>query len=116
MLLRIVDAAAEQPFRDIPIRQGELFLLPPNTPHCPIRFADTVGVVLEQPRPEDSMDHLRWYCQECRAIVHEASFHCTDLGSQIKEGVNAFAASTELRTCKNCGALCDTVPRGVVQP
>jgi 3-hydroxyanthranilate 3,4-dioxygenase len=116
MLLRVVDASQSKPFQDIPIREGELFLLPPNTPHNPIRFADTVGIVLEQPRPEDSVDRLRWYCQDCGEIVHEASFHCTDLGTQIAEQVNAFAGSEQLRRCKKCGELCDTVPRGIVQP
>ncbi|KAF2789542.1 3-hydroxyanthranilate 3,4-dioxygenase [Melanomma pulvis-pyrius CBS 109.77] len=108
MLLKIVD---EGQFRDIHIGEGDMFLLPPNTPHNPVRFADTVGIVLEQHRPEGSIDRLRWYCQDCGEKVHEASFHCTDLGTQIKEAVNAFKADTEARTCKNCGALCDTAPR-----
>jgi len=93
-----------------------MFLLPPNTPHNPVRFADTVGIVLEQPRPADSKDTLRWYCQNCGEIVHEASFHCTDLGTQIKEAVNGFKDDEEKRKCKNCGDLAEMVPRGVVQP
>ena len=116
MLLRVVDSSAPEPFRDVSIREGELFLLPPNTPHNPIRFADTVGIVVEQPRPEGSVDKLRWYCQECRGIVHEASFHCTDPGSQIKDAVNAFVEDEALRKCGHCGTVCDTVPRGIVQP
>ena len=110
MLLKVVD---DSKHRDIPIREGEMFLLPPNTPHNPIRFANTVGIVLEQPRPADSVDTLRWYCQNCGEIVHEASFHCTDLGTQIKEAVEGDEAK---RKCKNCGEMADTVPRGVVQP
>ena len=113
MLLKVVD---EGDFRDIPIREGEMFLLPPNTPHNPVRFADTVGIVLEQPRPTESKDKLRWYCQNCGEIVNEEAFHCTDLGSQIKEAVNAFKASDEKRKCKNCGVLADLIPRNVVQP
>ena len=86
-------------------------------PHNPIRFADTVGIVLEQPRPADSVDTLRWYCQNCREVVHEASFHCTDLGSQIKEAVNAFVEDREgKRKCGKCGEVCEVVPGGVVQP
>src|SRR5450432_3031932 len=82
MLLKVVD---DNQFRDIVIHEGCMFLLPPNTPHNPVRFADTVGIVLEQPRPEDSLDRLRWYCLNCHEVVDEAAFHCTDLGTQIKE-------------------------------
>lgn len=113
MLLKVVDEGA---FRDIPIREGEMFLLPPNTPHNPVRFADTVGIVLEQPRPTESKDKLRWYCHNCGSIVNEESFHCTDLGTQIKEAVNGFKTSAEKRTCKTCGETADLVPRNVVQP
>lgn len=107
MLLKIVD---EGKFRDIFINEGEMFLLPPNVPHNPVRFANTVGIVLEQPRPEESVDRLRWYCQNCRKEVHEAAFHCTDLGTQIKDAVNKFRADNEARTCTHCGTLCNTAP------
>ena len=113
MLLKVVDDGL---FRDIPIHEGEMFLLPPNTPHNPVRFADTVGIVLEQPRPAESKDRLRWYCQNCGDIVNEDAFHCADLGTQIKEAVNAFKASDEKRRCKKCGELADLTPKGVVPP
>ena len=128
MLLRIVDTteipadhpSSEPPppaaFRDLPIREGELFLLPPNTPHNPIRFADTVGVVIEQPRPPESLDRLRWYCDSCRHVVYEDSFHCTDLGTQIKDAVHRFVADETLRRCRQCGETVEPVPKGVVQP
>ncbi|TVY55495.1 3-hydroxyanthranilate 3,4-dioxygenase, partial [Lachnellula suecica] len=87
MLLKVVDAGV---FRDIIIHEGCMFLLPPNTPHNPVRFADTVGIVLEQKRPEGSLDRLRWYCTSCKNVVDEQAFHCTDLGTQIKEAVNSF--------------------------
>ena len=108
MLLKIVD---DGKFRDIPIKQGEMFLLPPNTPHNPVRFADTVGIVIEQIRPKESIDRLRWYCQNCGEQVHEKSFHCVDLGTQLKKAVNAFKEDMEARTCKNCGTVCDVAPR-----
>lgn len=34
----------------IEIKQGELFLLPGNTPHSPIRGENTVGLVIEKVR------------------------------------------------------------------
>ena len=108
MILKVVD---EGHFRDIDIHEGEMFLLPPNTPHNPVRFAGTVGIVLEQPRPENSKDTLRWYCQNCGSVVHEASFHCTDLGTQIKDAVNEFKANEVKRKCGQCGELADVIPK-----
>jgi 3-hydroxyanthranilate 3,4-dioxygenase len=120
MLLKTVDTSAppsESPkFIDIPIYENSMFLLPANTPHNPIRFKDTVGVVLEQPRPEGSVDRMRWYCQECGEVVCEKSFHCTDLGTQIKAAVQEFSNDEEGRKCRKCGALCDLVPKNLVQP
>ncbi|KAF7192534.1 3-hydroxyanthranilate 3,4-dioxygenase [Pseudocercospora fuligena] len=112
MLLKTIqNIDGVETFKDVYINEGEMFLLPGNTPHNPVRFADTVGVVIEQPRPEDSLDRLRWYCQNCGTKVYEAAFHCTDLGSQIKEAVNAFKADEEKRKCRKCGEICDTAPK-----
>ena len=111
MLLKTIDISTNpHTFVDVPIHENSLYLLPANTPHNPVRFADTVGVVLEQPRPTDSIDKLRWYCGNCREIVHEASFHCTDLGTQIKEAIKVFEADEKARTCKKCGTVAQTRP------
>jgi len=110
MLLKTIEPTTNE-FRDIYINEGELFLLPGNVPHNPVRFADTVGVVIEQPRPEGSVDCLRWYCQDCGTQVHEASFHCTDLGTQIKSAVQEFEGNMEARKCGNCGEICDVKPK-----
>src|SRR5205085_9807670 len=36
--------------RDIPIKAGEVFYLPPRVPHSPQRMADSVGLVVERKR------------------------------------------------------------------
>ncbi|TPX18462.1 uncharacterized protein E0L32_011647 [Thyridium curvatum] len=108
MLLKVID---DGEFRDIVIREGDMFLLPGNTPHNPVRFANTVGIVLEQRRPDGSLDRMRWYCQNCKNLVHEAAFHCTDLGTQIKSAVEDFKSDNDLRTCKKCGELVDWCPK-----
>lgn len=112
MLLKTVDPD-DGAFKDIYINEGDMFLLPPNVPHNPVRFADTVGIVIEQHRPDESVDKLRWYCQNCGGKVHEAAFHCTDLGTQIKAAVEAFKGDLEARKCGSCGAICDTAPKSV---
>ncbi|KAL2165473.1 hypothetical protein VTH06DRAFT_772 [Thermothelomyces fergusii] len=108
MVLKVVDE--DGAFRDIVIREGDMFLLPAGTPHNPVRFADTVGLVLEQRRPPGALDRMRWYCPACAAVVHEAAFHCTDLGTQIKDAVERFRRDEDARRCKSCGRLADWRP------
>jgi 3-hydroxyanthranilate 3,4-dioxygenase len=97
-----------------------MYLLPGNTPHCPVRFADTVGIVVEQDRPAKSSgiksipsirltgDRIRWYCEGCKQIVHEEVFHMTDLGTQVKQAVETFNGDEGLRKCNNCGIIAKT--------
>ncbi|TPX30374.1 3-hydroxyanthranilate 3,4-dioxygenase [Synchytrium microbalum] len=100
MLLKIVDDGV---FRDLAIKEGEMFLLPANTPHNPVRFANTIGIVMEQRRPIGSNDSLRWYCEKCRKIVYQESFYCTNLGVQLKPVIEKWANQPNLRECKSCG-------------
>jgi 3-hydroxyanthranilate 3,4-dioxygenase len=102
IVLRVIEDGRP---RDIPVRQGELFLLPAGVPHSPQRPAGTVGLVVEQARPAQADDHLRWYCPRCGAVVHDAAFHLEDLGKQLKPLIERFHGSEELRTCKACGAV-----------
>lgn len=39
--------------KDIPVREGETFFIPPNVPHSPQRGPDTIGLVVERRRPLD---------------------------------------------------------------
>ena len=41
---------------EVPIKEGDIFLLPPKVPHNPIRFKDTIGLVMERRRREGEMD------------------------------------------------------------
>lgn len=111
MILKVLDH--DGVFRDVTIREGDMFLLPPDTPHSPVRFANTVGVVLEQCRPAGSVDRMRWYCATCpgRVVVHEAAFDCVDLGTQIAAAVNDFRTDEEMRRCGACGELADWAPK-----
>jgi 3-hydroxyanthranilate 3,4-dioxygenase len=99
IVLRVIEDGKP---RDIPIRQGEMFVLPANVPHSPQRPADTIGLVLEMARPTDANDHVRWYCRKCGAVVYDAAFHCVDLGKQLKPVIEGFNSDPARRTCKNC--------------
>jgi len=102
IVLRIKEAGQ---VRDIPIKQGDLFLLPANMPHSPQRPANTVGLVIEHKRPEKANDHMRWYCQQCGTLVYDAEFYLVDLGKQLKPIIEEFKNNKDLRTCKACGAV-----------
>lgn len=102
MVLKVIEDGKP---RDITIREGEIYLLPPLVPHSPQRFADTVGMVVERRRAPHEKDHLRWYCEGCGGILYDASFHCTDLGTQLKPIIERFHGDEALRTCKACGAV-----------
>ena len=62
MVLRIVRSGRAT---DMPIREGEVFLLPPEIPHSPQRPAGTVGIVVERRRGPDEFDGFSWYCENC---------------------------------------------------
>ena len=91
--------------RDVPIKQGELFLLPSGIPHSPQRPANTIGLVVEHIREQAHDDHLRWYCSKCGSVVYDSEFHCVDLGKQLKPVIEAYNADEKLRTCKKCGTV-----------
>ncbi|GMM29717.1 3-hydroxyanthranilate 3,4-dioxygenase [Martiniozyma asiatica (nom. inval.)] len=107
MCLKVVDDGV---FRDIPIKEGDSFLLPPNVPHSPVRFSNTVGIVVEQDRPNGANDKMRWYCKSCREICHETEFYCSDLGTQVKQAIDEFDASLDFRTCKQCQTVNQSRP------
>jgi len=91
--------------RDVPIKQGELFLLPAGVPHSPQRPAGTVGLVVEQPKAFKEPQHLHWFCKKCGGLLHDVSFQPADIGKQIKAALEEFNGNEKLRTCKVCGAV-----------
>ena len=88
---------------DIPIREGEIFLLPPNVPHSPQRPSNTVGLVLERKRREEELDTFLWVCDGCGAKLHSESFHLTDIVKQLPPVFERYWGNPEHTTCKECG-------------
>ena len=102
IVLKIIDDGKP---RDVPILQGELFLLPAGVPHSPQRPAGTVGLVVEVPKFARGTHHLRWYCRDCGNVLHDDAFEPVDLGKQIKTMIEEFKGNADLRRCKKCGAV-----------
>ncbi len=96
--------------REIEIKEGEIFLLPARIPHSPQRPANTVGMVVERQRRPGELDHLRWYCEQCGEVLHDASFQLEDLASQLKPIIEDFYADESARTCKSCHTVMEPPP------
>lgn len=100
--------------KDVIIKEGDIFLLPGNIPHSPIRGENTVGLVIERVRKGSNLtDGLMWFCDECNHKLHEYRFPLNDIEHDFLSRFRSFYASEELRTCDNCGHVMETDPRFV---
>ena len=90
---------------DVPIRSGEVLLIPPNMPHSPQRPANTVGLVIERPRRAGELDGFQWYCERCGHLLYEEFFPLTDIEKQFPPVFERFFANLRKRTCARCGAV-----------
>ncbi len=95
---------------EVPIKEGDIFLLPPKIPHNPIRFKNTVGLVMERKRREGEKDGLLWFCEKCNSKLFDEYFQLTDITNQFQDVFNKFYNSLELRTCKTCGHVMEPPP------
>jgi len=90
---------------EVPIRAGEVLLLPPKVPHSPQRPANTVGLVIERARRAAELDGFQWYCERCGQLLYEEFFELTDIEKQFPPVFERFFASAAKRTCARCGAV-----------
>jgi len=98
--------------KDINIREGEMFLLPSNTPHSPMRGENTVGLVIERVRKNtDMQDGLMWFCEKCNNKLHEYRFSLADIEKDFLPRFKEFYTSEKLRTCNKCGYIMEADSR-----
>jgi len=102
MVLRTVQ---DGPIIDVEIREGEVFLLPPEVPHSPQRPAGSVGIVVERRRNPRELDGFSWYCESCghRLYLERVAVH--DIETQLPEIFSHFFSSLQHRTCRSCGTV-----------
>ncbi|GJL83684.1 MAG: 3-hydroxyanthranilate 3,4-dioxygenase [marine bacterium B5-7] len=101
MLLKVHD---NDTIYDVPIREGEVFFLPPHVRHSPQRPVDgSVGLVVEGARGAGEKDGFEWYCFECGKRVHRVEVILNDIVKDLPPLFNAFYDNPEQRTCNHCG-------------
>jgi 3-hydroxyanthranilate 3,4-dioxygenase len=99
---------------DVPIKAGEMYLLPPRIPHSPMRSEGSVGLVIERVRKgTDFKDGLLWFCDNCNNKLHETYFKLENIEKDFLPRFREFYGSEELRICNNCGHTMETDPRFV---
>ena len=87
----------------MPIREGDVYLIPPHTRHRPQRpEANSFGVVVERFRPPKVYDAFEWYCPACWAQVYRVEVNVQNIVRDLPPLFEAFYAQP--RRCPACGA------------
>jgi 3-hydroxyanthranilate 3,4-dioxygenase len=102
MVLRIQE---DGKVRDVPIRAGEMFYLPPRIPHSPQRAPESIGLVIERRRLAHEKDGLMWFCEQCNHKLYEEYFVLKNIETDFPAVFERFYRSIDARTCKHCGHL-----------
>ncbi|MFT5438834.1 MAG: 3-hydroxyanthranilate 3,4-dioxygenase [Alphaproteobacteria bacterium] len=102
MTLKVVEDGA---IKDIPIPEGNVFLMPPGIPHSPQRpEPGSIGLVVERHRTTGDRDAFEWYCETCCTPVHRCELQLADFVTErdrlFDEYYDGIAKNG---VCKGCG-------------
>ncbi len=90
---------------DVPIRRGEVFLLPPEVPHRrgvpPAASASSSSGA----RGPDELDGFSWYCENCGHCLYLERVAVKNIETQLPEIFSRFYSSIARRTCGVCGTV-----------
>lgn len=99
MTLRVLEDGRP---RELPVREGEILLLPGHVRHSPQRpQPGSVGLVVEKVRPRGVADGFEWYCPRCWTRIHRVEVHVQDIVKDLPPLFDAFYAGA--RRCLQCG-------------
>ena len=98
---------------EIPLKEGEMFLLPAKVPHSPVRPAGSIGLVIERKREPQHKDGLMWFSDTANAKLYEEYFHLTNIEKDFLPVFRKFYGDEKLRTCPVTGEVMEVDPRFV---
>jgi len=87
--------------KDIHIKEGNIFLLPPGIPHSPRRGPNTVGLVIEYPRPPGVKDKLQWYSEDNGNLLYEEEFTLANIETDMPAIFDRYYNTIEKKTSKD---------------
>jgi 3-hydroxyanthranilate 3,4-dioxygenase len=98
---------------EVPIKEGEMFLLPAKVPHSPVRTEGSIGLVIERKREPHHKDGLIWFSDTANAKLYEEYFHLTNIEKDFLPVFRKFYGDEKLRTCPVTGEVMEADPRFV---
>lgn len=102
IVLKVIDDGKP---KDVHIKEGDIYLLPPKVPHSPQRGANTVGLVIEYKRPEGTRDALLWFCENCSTKLYEEDFKLDNIETDMPKIFDTYYGDMKKRKCPNCGEV-----------
>ena len=90
---------------EVPIKAGEMFLLPSKIPHSPVRSENSIGLVIERKREAHHQDGLLWYSEKENALLYEEYFHLKNIETDFLPVFKRFYSDEKLRTCPVSGEI-----------
>src|SRR5215470_14255661 len=103
MVLKLAEAGRVY---DVPIREGEVFLLPPHLRHSPKRpIAGSVGLVVENARRAGEKDGFRMVLFRLRRAPPPSGDCRRRLRKRPAAALCRLYADRSARTCRECGSV-----------
>jgi len=100
--------------RTMTLGPGDMYLHPARVPHSPVRYENSIGLVIERKRTDPEMeDGLLWFCDNCNTKLYEVHFPLRDIERDFLKHFKDFYTSKTLRTCTTCGTEMPTDARFV---
>ena len=96
---------------EVPINEGEMFLLPARIPHSPVRHKNSIGLVIERKREKHQKDGLMWFSDKENQLLYEEYFYLTNIEKDFLPVFKRFYSDKKLRTCPVSGEVMEVDDR-----
>jgi len=87
-------------FKDITIKEGQIFMLPGRVYHQPKRPDGTLGVIFERTRAPHEPDCIRYFVDGTQDLLWERWFYCENIPRDLGGAINQYDNSESKVTGK----------------
>lgn len=86
---------------------GDFLYVPAGMPHRIVPHTPSVHYRIKAAHPQ--REAVVWFCEGCGAELHYVGWDTEDTHSAYRRAVEELNASTDARTCSDCGRVADPV-------